>query len=87
MQSWLQYLLRGLSLAPVVVAGVEKLSGEAPGATKKQLAMDSLALASGVGQAIAPNSAPEIQAFSGLIGSTIDNLVGTFNAAGMFQHR
>ena len=84
---WLQYLMRGLSLAPVVVAGVEKLAGEAPGATKKQMALDSLALASGVGQAVAPEQAGEIQAFSGLIGSTIDNLVGTLNAAGKFQHK
>src|SRR5258708_29902125 len=50
---WMQYLLRALAAAPLLVAGIEQIHGDTmKGADKKQLVMESLGLASAVAPAI-----------------------------------
>lgn len=83
--SWLSYVLRALQLAPVVVAGIEKIHGEAPGATKKQMAMDALGLAQGTATAVLPEDQAAIDAATGLTSNVIDGVVSVFNATGAFK--
>ncbi len=84
--NWLSRLMQSLSVLPVLVAGIEKIHGEAPGATKKQMAIDALNLASGVASIALPGETLAIQAATELAGNVIDGLVKTFNATGLFQH-
>lgn len=84
--NWLQFLMRGLSLVPVIVAGIEQIHQGAPGSTKKELAMQALALATtGISSAVTPEQKYVIDAASQLVSSTIDGVVSTMNAAGVFQ--
>lgn len=83
--NWLSLLMRALQLAPVLVAGIEHIHGEAPGATKKQMAMDALALASGTAGVIAPEHAPAVAAATQLTSDVIDGVVSVYNAAGWNQ--
>jgi hypothetical protein len=85
--NWITLLLRALQLAPVIVAGIEHIHGEAPGATKKQLAMDALQLAYGGASALLPGDQAAIDAAAQLTSNTIDGVVSVFNAAGVFAKR
>lgn len=80
--NWLNYLLRGLTLVPTVVQGVEQMHAGAPGATKKQLAMEALGFGSVVANSVLP---PELQpaadAAAQLASATIDGVVAVMNAA------
>lgn len=79
--NWLAYLLKSVSAVPYVVAGIQQIHAEASGATKKQLAMDSLGLATAVSQVILPpDQAAQSQAVSTAVSSIIDNLVTAFHA-------
>lgn len=85
--SFLVLLFRLLSLTPIVVAGVESLHAEASGATKKQLAMDTLDVASAIAGAALPGSQAAVSAMTSAVGGMIDNTVSIFNAAGIFGHK
>lgn len=85
--NWLNYLLRALQVAPLVVAGIEQLHSEAPGVTKKQMAMDALGLASYTASVVAPEQQDAIKAATQLTSNAIDNTVQLFNALGLFQHK
>lgn len=85
--NWITLLLRALQLVPVVVAGIEHIHGEASGATKKQMAMDALALASGSAGILDPGDQAAIDAATQLTSNVIDNTVAVFNAAGIFGPR
>jgi|ERR1700732_2825396 hypothetical protein len=85
--NWITLLLRALQLVPVVVAGIEHIHGEASGATKKQMAMDALALASNSAGILDPGDQPAIDAATQLTSNVIDNTVAVFNAAGIFGPR
>lgn len=82
---WLKYLMQILQLAPIVVAGIEHIHHSAPGATKKDLALQSLGLASGVAGAVLPEHQQTINAATELAGNVIDGVVKTLNAAGVLQ--
>jgi hypothetical protein len=84
-QMWLTLLLRALQLAPVIVAGIEHIHGEKSGATKKQMAMDALALASGSAGVLAPEQQPAIDAATQLTSNVIDGVVSVYNASGVFK--
>lgn len=82
---------RTLSFIPLlgpIVNGIEQIHKEAgtPGATKKQLALDSLALATGAAGAALPQFAPEIQAATALAGGAIDLIVAGYNQFGWPDH-
>jgi hypothetical protein len=85
--NWLKMLMSIFTVAPYVVAGIEQIHGEAKGSTKKQMAMDALALATGVASGVAPQEKPAIAAASKLASDVIDGVVATFNATGLFQHK
>lgn len=83
--NWLTLLMKALQLAPVIVAGIEHIHGEKSGATKKQMAMDALALASGSAGVLAPGQQPAIDAATQLTSNVIDGVVKVFNASGTFK--
>lgn len=80
-------ILKALTLAPVVVAGIEQLHAEASGSTKKQLAQDSLTLASGIAAAVDSSDTATINAVSQSVGTMIDSVVSIMNATGVFAHK
>ena len=69
---WFAYLSRSLSVLPYVVAGIQAIHKDANGATKKQLAMESLGLA---GSILPTQQANESQAIGDVVGSVIDLIV------------
>lgn len=70
-----------LQNVPIIVAGIEHIHGEASGATKKQMAMDALGLASYTAQAVLPEHSAAAQAATALASQTIDGVVAVMNAA------
>jgi hypothetical protein len=75
-----------LPLIPGVVQGIEAIHGSAKsGAGKKQLAMESLGLASGVAGAVLPGDQAEISAVTNVVSSAIDSTVSLFNQFGWFH--
>lgn len=81
--NWLSWALKIFSLAPFVIQEVERIHGELPGASKKQLAMDSLSAATNVALSLAPaEQQPAVQAASTLASSVIDGTVALLNATG-----
>lgn len=83
---WLKYLFQALQFLPFVVAGIEHIHGEKDGATKKQMAMDALNIASTVAAGVVPEEQQAaVAAATQLASTTIDGVVKTFNAAGVFQ--
>ncbi len=80
-------ILKFVTLAPVVIAGIEQLHGEADSATKKQLAQDSLQLAAGVADVVIPGQAPITDAVATSVSQIIDSVVSAFNATGVFSHK
>lgn len=83
--NWLTYLMRSLQLLPVVVAGIEQIHGEAPGTTKKQMAIDALNLATGSAEVILPQFQAAETAAATLTSNIIDGVVDVFNKTGTFQ--
>jgi|SRR5882724_4852417 len=81
---------RTLSFLPLlgpIVQGIEAIHKQAgtPGTTKKQLAMNSLALAVGVGDTVLPQFQPEVDAAGQLAAGAIDLVVAGFNKFGWPQ--
>jgi len=83
----IEQIVKLMGLAPVVVAGIESIHGEADSATKQQLAQDSLLLATGVAQAVDPADAAVITPVAQGVSALIDSVVGIFNATGFFKHK
>ena len=74
--NWFAYLSRSLAVLPYVVAGIQTIHKDANGATKKQLAMESLGLAVATAGAVLPtHQATESQAIGAVVGSVIDLIV------------
>ena len=66
-----------VQLIPAVIMGIQQIHTDAAGATKKQLALESLGLATAAADAILPpDQAAQANAVSGLI----DNFVSLFHA-------
>jgi len=79
--NWVTWLMRILQVIPPVVIGIEQIHKGAPGATKKDLAMQSLGLATGAAQAVAPEHAAVIDATAETVSGLIDGVVSVFNSA------
>ena len=78
---WLTMLMSLLTSIPTIVTGIERVHGDAKsGVAKKQLAMEALGLASGIGPVILPGNAAQIAAATKLASSTIDGVVEVMNA-------
>lgn len=72
-----------LQFIPVIVTGIEHIHGDVKsGATKKQLALEALGLASGVAIGALPNNQPEVQQFTQVASDAIDATVAAFNKQG-----
>lgn len=66
-----------IQMIPLVILGIQTIHQDAAGATKKQIALEALGLATGVAnQVLAPDQAAMANAASGLI----DNFVNLFHA-------
>lgn len=75
-----------LMMVPQIVLGVEGLVQEAKsGATKKQLAMDSLMVANATADSIAPQYAPASDLAAAAVSSSIDMWTKVFNQLGVFK--
>lgn len=70
--NWLKLCLTLLSLAPVIVQGVENIMQGAAHDTKRQTATNALVLASGVAAALDPNDQQTISDVSSLAQGVID---------------
>lgn len=76
-------LLASLPLIPAIVNGIEQIHGGIKdGATKKQIAMQTLGLATAVAGAVIPGEAVEVTAASDLASVVIDGVVAAFNKTG-----
>lgn len=84
---WSEFLSRMLQFAPVVVYGVEKVMADAPGATKKDVAVSILTHGAEVAGAIAPNQQPAVEAVRNAAGAIIDATVAIANATGDLKHK
>jgi len=76
-------LLNILKFFPYVLGGVtavEQVAGAVPGATKKQILLNSILTASKVGEQV---PVPQVAAISTLI----DSVVSELNASGVFTHK
>ena len=82
--NWGQFLMKALQAAPAVVQFVEQEHAAAPSATKKDMAMQSLGFAQGLSEFLMPQYKDAIDAASQTVSTTIDGLVNTFHAAGVF---
>lgn len=81
MGTFLKYFASILPLIAPVTQAIESLVTEGKsGATKKQLAMDSLGVATAVAQTIDPNDTVSINAAKTLASTTIDSIVAVQNA-------
>ncbi len=70
-----------LALIPYVVQGIQVLHAEAPGATKKQLALDALGLATAAAGAVLPaDQVAQANVVSSSVSAIIDSIVA-FNHA------
>jgi len=85
MSKWLMLVSKLLSAAPVAVVGVEAIAGEKDGATKKQMALDSLGLSSAVAELVSPENKAMIDAASKAVSDAIDGIVSVANTAGDFN--
>lgn len=82
----LDNLLTISMLVPKVVLGIEGLITEAKsGATKKQMALDALAVATATATDALPQYAPLTGAAAEAAGASIDMWVAVFNRMGKFK--
>jgi hypothetical protein len=85
--NWIAMLMKSLQLLPLLIAGIEHIHGEAPGATKKQMALDALQLATAGASVVDPGDQPAIDAATQLTSNVIDGVVDVFNKTGVFGAR
>jgi len=81
MKNFLLYFAKIVPMIAPVTMAIEALVTEAKsGATKKQLALDSLAVASAVASTIMPGNSAAVAAASTLVSTAIDSIVALQNA-------
>ena len=66
-----------VQLIPAVVMGIQQIHADAAGATKKQIALESLGLATAAADAVLP---PDQAAMANAASGLIDNFVNLFHA-------
>lgn len=83
----MNWLSLALALLPGIVHGIQAVVGDkAAGATKKQMALDALAVATGTaGQVLTGDNATYAQAASQIAGLAIDQTVAIAKATGTYQ--
>lgn len=84
---WQALLGKLLTLAPGIVQGVEVLKAESDSASKKQLATDSLLLATGIANVTDPADQGLIGPLATAASGVIDAIVAANNEAGVFTHK
>jgi hypothetical protein len=85
----LAQLEKAIMLAPSVIKGIDAIAGEKDSATKKQMAHDSLSLASGIAEAVDPANAAEIEVASAGVSAVIEGvgaLLGLFGKRNAKSH-
>lgn len=87
--NWAAFGLKLIQLAPTITAGVEQIHGAAKsGAEKKDLAIASLMLATGVADNVLPADQSAIaDSVASEAGNLISSIVNIFNATGIFHHK
>lgn len=86
--NWVKWVQMILQLTPYIVTGVEAIAGDkASGATKKQMALDALGVATAGALQVDPADAQLTQTASALTGMVIDATVSDLNAKGTLQHK
>jgi Na+/H+ antiporter NhaD/arsenite permease-like protein len=78
--NWAALMSAIFKAVPYVVTGIEVLHKDAAGTSKKQMALDSLGLASGIASSVAPQYQEAIGAATQAAGCAIDAVVAGFNA-------
>ena len=66
-----------VQLIPAVVMGIQQIHADAAGATKKQIALESLGLATAAADVVLP---PQQKAIADATSALIDNFVNMFHA-------
>jgi len=81
MMNFLNVLLRGITLVPGVVQGVESLSGAQTGAQKKDAALSIVGSALNLADAVSNKTIADPTMFQGGLGKVIDGVVDCLNAS------
>jgi hypothetical protein len=79
--NFLNVLLRGITLVPGVVQGVESLSGAQTGAQKKDAALSIVGSALNLADAVGNKTIVDPAVFQGGLGKVIDGVVDCLNAS------
>jgi hypothetical protein len=86
---WKAFSLKMITLAPLIIAGIEQIHGATiAGADKRELAQGSLLLAAGVADQVLPQDQKAIaDDVAAATGPLIDSIVGIFKATGTFTKK
>lgn len=79
--NFLNMFLRGISLVPGVVQGVEGLSGAQTGSQKKDAALSIVGSAINLADAVSNKQIVDPDKFQGGVGKVIDGVVDCLNAS------
>jgi hypothetical protein len=79
--NFLATLLRGIAFVPAVVQGVESLFGSKAGSDKKEAALNFVASALAITEAVSKKDIVDVEKFRGGLGQIIDGTVQCLNAS------
>jgi len=79
--NFLSLFLRGITMVPGVIQGVEGLSGAQTGAQKKDAALSIVGSAINLADAVGNKQIADAGAFQGGLGKVIDGVVDCLNAS------
>ena len=79
--NFLATLLRGIAFVPAVVQGVESLFGSKAGSDKKEAALNFVASALAITEAVSKKEIVDVEKFRGGLGQIIDGTVQCLNAS------
>jgi hypothetical protein len=79
--NFLATLLRGIAFVPAVVQGVESLFGSKAGSDKKEAALNFVASALSITEAVSKKDIVDVEKFRGGLGQIIDGTVQCLNAS------
>ena len=78
---FLATLLRGIAFVPAVVQGVESVFGSKAGSDKKDAALNFVASALSITEAVSQKDIVDVEKFRGGLGQIIDGTVQCLNAS------
>jgi hypothetical protein len=79
--NFLATLLRSIAFVPAVVQGVESLFGSKAGSDKKEAALNFVASALAITEAVSKKDIVDVENFRGGLGQIIDGTVQCLNAS------